>query len=167
MGFDDDPQGAWLDLKEDHAGSTSQGIATMTIALNAMKLQEGATLDEANAHTIAERNRFAAQLKQADPERGIQPADMATKILMSLPQEYKTIKFHRLSGPTEFTTLSSINRSTDFKSEGNILRKLRYLSWTALSYLHIMDNAAVSIHYQKKYDYHHLSISNGLDAGWN
>ena len=42
MGFDDDPKGAWLALKEEHASSTSQDIATVTIMLNAMKIKEGA-----------------------------------------------------------------------------------------------------------------------------
>jgi hypothetical protein len=77
MGFDDDPKGAWLALKEEHAGCTSQDIATVTIMLSALKLKEGATLDEAKAH-IAEMNRLAAQLKKADPERAIRPADMVT-----------------------------------------------------------------------------------------
>ena len=44
----------------ERAGSTSQDIATVTIMLNAMKLKEGATHDEAKAH-IAEMNRLAAQ----------------------------------------------------------------------------------------------------------
>lgn len=107
LGFGDDPRGAWSALKAEHAGDSSQDIATITIELAQKKLHTGATIEEAKQH-FSEMSLLAMRLRAADPDRALTDADLATKLLLSLPGEMEQIRYARLSGPSAGLTAKNV-----------------------------------------------------------
>ena len=88
ISFDNDPLGAWEALREEHAGDTSQDIATMTIELNRKRLDPNPSEEEVVKH-FAEMVTLSNRLKTADKTRALTDADFATKLLLSLPEEFE------------------------------------------------------------------------------
>ena len=86
-----DPVAAWEALKSEHVGSSSQDIATIMIELSRKLLSTGANENEAKKH-FSEMTMLATRLKAADATRALSDADLATKLLLSLPDEFEQIR---------------------------------------------------------------------------
>ena len=100
IGFRGDPAGAWGALKEEYAGASSQDVATLLLEINSMRLKKGCTIDDAKDH-FAKMQMTAIMLSATDHTRALSDADLATRMLMSLPSEFEPIKLMRLSGPVD------------------------------------------------------------------
>ena len=91
MAHKGNPKRAWDGLETEHAGSTSQDVATTVIKINNVKLPQDATVDFARDH-CAEMMMIAMKLEAEDVTLKLGEADLATRMLMSLPDEFEPIK---------------------------------------------------------------------------
>jgi hypothetical protein len=101
------PAGAWKALKEEHAGNTSQDVATLLVELNSRRLKRGATEEDVK-NFFSEMANLQLRLAAANSERAISDADMAIKLLMALPDDYEPIKLMRLNGTADALTSKTI-----------------------------------------------------------
>ena len=107
IGCGNDPKAAWDALKEEHAGSTSQDIATILMELNTRKLVDEPAIEDAREH-FTYMATLVNRLKSADSKRSMSQADYATKLLLSLPNDFEQVKYARLSGPVDDLTAKNV-----------------------------------------------------------